>query len=136
MADEQSTAVNVFISYTHDTPEHEDRVWELSERLRGDGIDCRLDQQEESPAEGWPRWCRNRIKEARFVLVVCTEPISSVTQVRTNPPRASAASGKATSLRKSCTTLRQRTQSSSRSSFPQTRLSRFPSNFTAPPTTT
>jgi len=73
MGDERPKADTVFVSYTHDTPEHENRVWELSERLRNDGIDCRVDQQEESPAEGWPRWCRNRIKEARFVLVVCTE---------------------------------------------------------------
>ena len=73
MPDAPAQAYTVFISYTHDTPDHEDRVWELSERLRGDGIDCRVDQQEDSPAEGWPRWCRNRIKEARFVLVVCTD---------------------------------------------------------------
>src|SRR5271157_5259327 len=73
MGDQRPKADTVFVSYTHDTPEHENRVWELSERLRNDGIDCRVDQQEESPAEGWPRWCRNRIKEARFVLVVCTE---------------------------------------------------------------
>jgi len=63
----------VLISYTHDTPEHMDRVWNLSERLREDGIDCRIDQHEESPAEGWPRWCLNQIEESQFVLVACTE---------------------------------------------------------------
>jgi hypothetical protein len=57
----------VFISYTHDTQEHMDRVWDLSERLRGDGVDCRIDQHEESPAEGWPRWCRNQVQESQFV---------------------------------------------------------------------
>src|SRR5271157_582638 len=66
-------APRVFISYTHDSQEHMDRVWDLSERLRGDGVDCRIDQQEEAPAEGWPRWCRNQVQEAQFVLVVCTE---------------------------------------------------------------
>jgi hypothetical protein len=30
-----------------------DRVWHLSKKLRGDGVDCRIDQHEESPAEGW-----------------------------------------------------------------------------------
>lgn len=49
------------------------RVWDLSERLRGDGVDCRIDQHEESPAEGWPRWCRNQEGEAQFVIVPCTE---------------------------------------------------------------
>jgi hypothetical protein len=67
-----SMAPRVFISYTHDSPKHEDRVWELSEKLRQNGVDCRVDLQEESPAEGWPRWCRNQVQEAQFVLVVCT----------------------------------------------------------------
>jgi len=68
-----SMPLRVFISYSHDNQEHMDRVWELSERLRGDGVDCRIDQQEESPPEGWPRWCRNQVLESQFVLVACTE---------------------------------------------------------------
>lgn len=40
----------VFISYSHDSPEHADRVLVLADRLVGDGIDCILDQYEESPA--------------------------------------------------------------------------------------
>lgn len=66
-------ALRIFISYTHDTKEQMDRVWDLSERLRGDGVDCRIDQHEESPAEGWPRWCRTQVQESQFVLIVCTE---------------------------------------------------------------
>lgn len=54
----------VFISYSHDSPEHSNRVWDLSERLRQDGVDCRIDQHEVSPPEGWPRWCRNQVHEA------------------------------------------------------------------------
>ena len=46
-------AIRVFISYSHDSPEHMDRVWNLSERLRGDGIDCVIDQHEAAPEEGW-----------------------------------------------------------------------------------
>jgi hypothetical protein len=45
----------VFISYSHDSPEHLDHVLELADRLRTDGIDCHIDQYEESPPEGWPR---------------------------------------------------------------------------------
>ena len=63
----------VFISYSHDSREHKDRVLDLSDRLRADGIDCHIDQYEESPPEGWPRWMVNQIKTAAFVLVVCTE---------------------------------------------------------------
>lgn len=61
------------ISYSHDSPEHKDRVLQLANRLRADGIDCAVDQYEMSPAEGWPAWMERRIGEARFVLVVCTE---------------------------------------------------------------
>jgi hypothetical protein len=63
----------VFISYSHDSEEHKNRVRNLCERLRKDGIDCRIDQHEFSPPEGWPRWCRNQVQESQFVLVVCTE---------------------------------------------------------------
>jgi SEFIR domain len=59
----------VFISYSHDSREHIDRVLALSNRLRADGIDCHIDQYEESPSEGWPRWMVNQIEDASFVLV-------------------------------------------------------------------
>lgn len=64
----------VFISYSHDSDEHRDRVLALSERLREDGITTLLDQYVNgSPAEGWPRWMLNQLDEADSVLVVCTE---------------------------------------------------------------
>ncbi len=63
----------VFISYSHDSPEHADRVLALSDRLRKDGIDCILDQYELSPPEGWPRWMDRHICDADFVLMLCTE---------------------------------------------------------------
>lgn len=66
-------ARKVFISYAHETDLHNEKIFELSERLRSEGIDCSIDQYEISPSEGWPRWSRNQIKQADFVLVVCTE---------------------------------------------------------------
>lgn len=63
----------VFISYSHDSEEHQQNVLSLADRLRDEGVDCIIDQYEESPAEGWIRWAINRIEEAEFVLVVCTE---------------------------------------------------------------
>ncbi len=62
----------VFISYSHDSQEHADRVLALSDRLRADGIDCILDQYQDSPAEGWPRWMDRQIQEADIVLMICT----------------------------------------------------------------
>ena len=63
----------VFISYSHDSKEHQDRVLALSDKLRSEGIDCSLDQYEDSPPEGWPKWMDRNIKKSDFVLVVCTE---------------------------------------------------------------
>ncbi|HEU4561628.1 MAG TPA: SEFIR domain-containing protein, partial [Longimicrobium sp.] len=64
----------VFISYSHDSDEHRDRVLALSERLRKDGIETRLDQYlNGTPDETWPRWMLNRLDEADYVLVVATE---------------------------------------------------------------
>jgi tetratricopeptide (TPR) repeat protein len=72
-ANETSIAPRVFISYSHDSREHEQRVLELANRLRRDGIDCVIDQYFTSPAEGWPRWTAEQVSRAAFVLVVCTE---------------------------------------------------------------
>ena len=62
----------VFISYSHDSQEHEDRVLALSDQLRGDGIEAIIDQYEPNPPEGWPRWMEKQVDEADFVLAVCT----------------------------------------------------------------
>jgi len=66
-------SAKVFISYVHETELHKKQVLDLSERLRSDGVDCNIDQYEVSPPEGWPAWMRKQIKQADFVLVVCTE---------------------------------------------------------------
>lgn len=64
----------VFISYSHDSDVQRERVLGLSERMRDDGIETRLDQYEKgTPPERWPRWILNKLDEATFVLVVCTE---------------------------------------------------------------
>jgi formylglycine-generating enzyme required for sulfatase activity len=63
----------VFISYSHDSQEHRLRVYELLRKLRADGIHCVTDHTLMSPGEGWQAWMEDRIKEADFTLVVCTE---------------------------------------------------------------
>lgn len=66
-------APRVFISYSHDAPEHADRVLAFASRLRQDGIDAILDQYETSPPEGWLRWMDRHICDADFVLMICTQ---------------------------------------------------------------
>lgn len=65
--------LRVFLSYSHDSPRHKARVLELSNRLRGEGVDCQIDAYHEAPPEGWPRWMLNQVEDADYVLVVCTE---------------------------------------------------------------
>ena len=67
-------AIKVFISYSHDSPEHKERVLALANKLRERGVDARIDRYEQFPSIGWPRWMERQIAEANFVLVVCTEP--------------------------------------------------------------
>ncbi len=69
----QATHPNVFISYSHDSSEHEDKVLSLANQLRADGIEALIDQYESAPPDGWTRWMRNAIKQANLVLVICTE---------------------------------------------------------------
>ena len=64
----------LLISYSHDDDSHRKRVLGLSERLRRDGFDARIDQYVNgSPSEGWPRWMLDQIDASEWVLVVCTE---------------------------------------------------------------
>jgi hypothetical protein len=66
-------APRVFISYSHDSLQHETKVLELADRLRNDGVDANLDQYEPLPADGWPMWMDKEIRSADFVLVISTE---------------------------------------------------------------
>jgi hypothetical protein len=66
--------VRVFLSHSRETddPQHLDRVLELANDLRRDGVDARVDLYETSPAEGWAQWARRELDLAEFVLAVCT----------------------------------------------------------------
>jgi hypothetical protein len=64
----------IFISYSHDTIEHKRHVLELSERLRKEGVETRLDQYVKgTPYQKWPRWMLDQVDWADYVLCVCTE---------------------------------------------------------------
>jgi hypothetical protein len=66
-------APRVYISYTyHDIAAHKERVLQLSNALRGDGIEAHLDQYELGPAS-WKQWQAEQVRSADFVLIVCTK---------------------------------------------------------------
>jgi len=63
----------VFISYSHDSVEHSKYILSIADRLVYDGIDCIIDQYEDPPQEGWPKWMERKIEISDFVLIICTE---------------------------------------------------------------
>jgi hypothetical protein len=66
------TPPRVFLSYSHDGKEHEQRVLALAARLRDEGIDAWIDRYSAGPEEGWPRWVADQLRRADFVVSVCT----------------------------------------------------------------
>ena len=69
----QPKSSRVFLSYSHDSPEHMERVLQLATRLVTEGIDTKLDQWVVDPDGGWPLWTERQIADADFVLLVCTD---------------------------------------------------------------
>src|SRR3954466_14825160 len=75
----------VFISYSHDGREHEDRILFLANRLRQDGVDAIIDQYFSNPPHGWPHWTDREIQKADFVILVCTETYLKRVEGREQP---------------------------------------------------
>ena len=67
--------VNAFVSYSHDSPEHKARVLSFTQALRRQSVTAVCDQFKQgrnSPAS-WPRWAMQSVRDADFVLMICTE---------------------------------------------------------------
>ena len=75
----------VFLSYSHDSTEHRDRVLELAERLREDGVDARIDQYVEHEGHIWRHWCDQQIRDADLVLMVATAEYRQAVEGRATP---------------------------------------------------
>src|SRR5262245_50990840 len=96
-----SKGPKVFISYSHDTEIwlkrglpadiHKRRVYSLASCLRTEGIECVIDQYLQSPEEGWPRWAKNQVEVADFVLVVASENYNRYFQGKTDSARGAGA---------------------------------------------
>jgi hypothetical protein len=63
---------NVFISYSHDSPDHKQWVSELGTRLRRDGVDVILDQWDLGPGDDMTRFMEVGVRDSDRVLVICT----------------------------------------------------------------
>jgi hypothetical protein len=63
----------VFISYSHDSDAHRNRILQFANRLRREGVDAVIDQYEDVPHEGWTIWSEKQIRDADFVILCCTK---------------------------------------------------------------
>ena len=67
----------VFISYSHDSDAHRDRVQSLADQLRERGFDITTDADVKDPPVGWARWMEEQLPKADRVLMVFTETYRS-----------------------------------------------------------
>lgn len=75
MASPNERRTKIFISYSQESQAHRDRVYQLKARLMRNGIQCVSDHSfaHKAPPQGWLAWMEAEIKEADYVLVICTE---------------------------------------------------------------
>ena len=63
--------LKIFISYTRDSKEHDERVADLARRLITElGFDCDIDQFHSN--QNWPQWMEEKLEWADRVLVIAT----------------------------------------------------------------
>lgn len=62
----------VFISYSHDSPEHKKWVLDFATTLRNRGIDAVIDQWELKPGDDLPHFMETELTAAKHVLMICS----------------------------------------------------------------
>lgn len=72
----------VFISYSYDSTEHETWVEQLATMLRSDGIEAILDKWYLHPGDPITQFMEQSIRDADFVLIVCTEKYKNKSDAR------------------------------------------------------
>jgi tetratricopeptide (TPR) repeat protein len=88
MSNGKLSTVRVFVSYSHDSPEHRANILDLTQELRRAGIDAQIDHFVESaPPLSWPLWMNEQIDQADYVLVVVTETYARRFMNREQPGR-------------------------------------------------
>jgi len=63
----------VFISYSHDSPDHKKWVASIASRLVSNGVDVTLDQWELKLGSDLPKFMERSVAESDRVLMICTE---------------------------------------------------------------
>jgi hypothetical protein len=63
----------VFISYSHDNPDHKRWVLEFAQELRRNGIDPIIDAWDLRPGDDVPKFMERGVRDSNRVLMICTE---------------------------------------------------------------
>ena len=63
----------VFVSYSHDSPDHKKWVMEIATKLINNGVDVILDQWELKAGADIALFMERYIKDSDYVLMICTE---------------------------------------------------------------
>ena len=71
--DQEERIPKVFISYSHDSPEHKKWVGELASKLVKKGVDVILDQWDLGLGDDVPKFMEKSVSNSDRVLMVCTE---------------------------------------------------------------
>lgn len=70
---EEQKIPKVFISYSHDSPDHKRWVTELASKLVDHGVDVVLDQWDLGLGDDVPKFMEKSVRDADRVLMICTE---------------------------------------------------------------
>lgn len=71
---DEATPPKVFVSYSHDSPEHKRWVTDFSSNLVKNGIEVILDQWDLGLGDDVPKFMEKSVSSSDRVLMICTEP--------------------------------------------------------------
>jgi hypothetical protein len=63
----------VFVSYSHDSPDHKRWVLEFAEELRRNGVDPIIDAWDLRPGDDVPKFMERGVRDSNRVLMICTK---------------------------------------------------------------
>lgn len=75
--------VTIFVSYSHETEEHNGYVGSLVSRLRSEGLECIWDIDRDQAID-WDIWADNKIITSDYVLIVCSKKYFEITEMHTS----------------------------------------------------
>ncbi|MFD5039656.1 SEFIR domain-containing protein [Streptomyces sp. NPDC058377] len=88
---QSSPAPRVFVSYSHDSGDHRERVLGLIQALRRNGVNAWADFFVESdPPSNWALWMQEQVEDSDYVLTIATERYSKRFAQKEESPRAGA----------------------------------------------